>query len=91
MIINKIEIDFGRLSIQIDNNTDVCVIGITHNNWRKTTTASHAASADQSRIQINTYEFCAGSIGPTFISSCCGVILHHRAGGILQSNPHLIE
>ena len=53
MIKNRIKIDFGHLSIQIDNNIDVWVTEIMRNNRRETTTANQAASADESRIEIN--------------------------------------
>ena len=54
MIINKVEIDFNYKSTQADNKL-MYVIGNIHNNWRETTIASHAASADESRILINIY------------------------------------
>ena len=48
------------------------------------------AFGDLTMSQNNVYEVCPESIGlPLYLRA--GVILHHRAGGILQSNRHLIE
>ena len=40
--------------------------------------------------QVYIYEFCPESISGLPLYLRAGVILHHRAGGLLQSNPHLI-
>ena len=66
--------------------------------WTKLTFKGHHKVESLSQINLtkiqndwrtktaDTYEVCPESIGlPLYLRA--GVILHHRAGGILQSNP----